>query len=208
MNTKHKGGFSLIEVNLAILIAALGLMMLFQLFPIGLRQSVQSESDLRQTTFANALFEEINANIRGHIVEILPPRKPILDDVVKWNNPDEFWKVAIKDLGFPASFQNIVNFSQLQAESVNLKADLLNTGRNAGPNPDLYFAVREGVDHIDNGRILIPPQVIVRVRVVQNNNGRSPNSYIVSVASTDAPYPAFLHNRQVYNREYYYQRRP
>jgi len=195
-------GFSLIEVNLAILIAALGLLMLFQLFPIGLRQSVQSESDLKQTTFANALFEEINANIRGNIT--LGGVNQILDDVLNWNDVHEFWKCATEGLGFPRNLTTLENFGQLAGiKSTNLRDDLQIRANNS-----LYFAVREERTETNTQRMQIPPQVLIRVREVSNNGGRLPNSYVVSVASTDAPFPAFLHNRQVYSREFYYQRRP
>ena len=216
MRTKQNGGFSLIEVNLAILIAALGLLMLFQLFPIGLRQSVQSESDLKQTAFANALFEEINANIRGNIVDRMNTQ--IFDDVKIWNNPNLFWKHAVEGMGLPAELQSLQTFGQIEGsakvKSDNLKRDLNQRGIGAAPNPNLFFAVREDAVPHDGARIHVPPQAVIRLRVVQNNApaygqpGRGPNSYLVSVASTDAPYPAFVHNRQVYSREFYYQRRP
>ena len=56
-------GFSLIEVNMAILIAAGGLLALFTLFPVGLRQSEMSSEDLYQATYASSIFQMLSGNI-------------------------------------------------------------------------------------------------------------------------------------------------
>jgi type II secretory pathway pseudopilin PulG len=70
-------GFSLIEVNMAILIAAGGLLALFTLFPVGLRQSEMSSEDLYQATYASSIFQMLSGNIAT------------ISNIDDWNNPDE-----------------------------------------------------------------------------------------------------------------------
>ena len=55
-------GFSLIEVNVAILLVAVGLMALFALFPEGLRLSGEARNDTRQAAFAELALSMIEAN--------------------------------------------------------------------------------------------------------------------------------------------------
>jgi len=45
--------FSLIEVNMAVFVLAVGILALMSLFPAGLRESLQSRADLRQAMFAD-----------------------------------------------------------------------------------------------------------------------------------------------------------
>ena len=82
-----KTGFSLIEVNMAILIAAGGLLSLFSLFPGGLRHSVMSQEDIYQSTFASSLLDVVSANVKK------------IEDVKQWNDPATFWKYAVGNLG-------------------------------------------------------------------------------------------------------------
>ena len=53
MNTKKKTGFSLIEVNMAIFVMATGILSIAVLYTMGLRESVQSQSDFKQVMFAD-----------------------------------------------------------------------------------------------------------------------------------------------------------
>lgn len=56
-----KHGFSLIEVNMAVFVMAVGVLALAALYPLGLRESVQSADDLRQSMFADALLNAATA---------------------------------------------------------------------------------------------------------------------------------------------------
>ena len=67
--TGWRGGFSLVEVCLAILVVALGLLSIFGLFPSGLRASESATADTRAGLFA----EEAFAAIRGKAAEITSP---------------------------------------------------------------------------------------------------------------------------------------
>lgn len=60
---RGRRGFSLIEVNLAIVVVAGGLLALFALFPAGLRMSVSAVSDTRQAMFADAVLSSLAGKI-------------------------------------------------------------------------------------------------------------------------------------------------
>lgn len=48
-----RSGFSLIEVNMAVFVLAIGVLSMAVLYPLGLRESVQSQADLKQSMFAD-----------------------------------------------------------------------------------------------------------------------------------------------------------
>jgi len=53
MNKKKKNGFSLIEVNMAIFVMATAVLAIAALYPMGLRESIQSQTDFKQVMFAD-----------------------------------------------------------------------------------------------------------------------------------------------------------
>jgi len=55
-------GFSLVEVCLAILVVAIGLLAVFGLFPMGLRASEDASASTRTALFAQTIFNGIRAN--------------------------------------------------------------------------------------------------------------------------------------------------
>ena len=61
---RPRAGFSLVEVALALIVAAGGLLAIFGVFPISLRQSANSRGDMGQMTFASTVLETIAGNIR------------------------------------------------------------------------------------------------------------------------------------------------
>lgn len=48
-----RSGFSLIEVNMAVFVLAVGILSMAVLYPLGLRESMQSQSDIKQSMFAD-----------------------------------------------------------------------------------------------------------------------------------------------------------
>ena len=56
LRRKNNNGFSLIEVNMAVFVMAIGIVGLLSLFPAGLRESMQSRADLKQAMFAEYLL--------------------------------------------------------------------------------------------------------------------------------------------------------
>jgi Tfp pilus assembly protein PilV len=49
----RNSGFSLIEVNMAVFVLAVGILSMAVLYPLGLRESMQSQSDIKQSMFAD-----------------------------------------------------------------------------------------------------------------------------------------------------------
>jgi Tfp pilus assembly protein PilV len=48
-----RSGFSLIEVNMSVFVLAIGVLSMAVLYPLGLRESIQSQADLKQSMFAD-----------------------------------------------------------------------------------------------------------------------------------------------------------
>lgn len=61
MVKQTNAGFSLIEVNMAIFIMAVGIMSMVALFPLGLRESTQGSADLKQSMFADYVLNQVVA---------------------------------------------------------------------------------------------------------------------------------------------------
>jgi prepilin-type N-terminal cleavage/methylation domain-containing protein len=59
---RRRGGFSLIEVTIALLVVGVGLVALLGLFPVGLRESGLATADTTQSIFANRVLNAIHAN--------------------------------------------------------------------------------------------------------------------------------------------------
>ena len=60
-HTHRKAGFSLMEVNMAVFVMAVGIMSLVGLFPLGLRESYQGKADLQQAMFADYALNQLVA---------------------------------------------------------------------------------------------------------------------------------------------------
>lgn len=59
--TTARGGFTLIEINLTLLVIGVGLVALLGLFPVGLRQANLATADTAQSTFADHVFSVLRA---------------------------------------------------------------------------------------------------------------------------------------------------
>jgi prepilin-type N-terminal cleavage/methylation domain-containing protein len=64
VTVKRKAGFSLIEVNLAIFIISIGMLTLFSLFPMGLRQVGDANAATQEALFADYVLSTIRAEAR------------------------------------------------------------------------------------------------------------------------------------------------
>jgi len=60
-----RGGFTLIEVSLAVLVVGIGLLSVFSLFPSGLRSGEDAAADTRAGMFATVILEGMRANAAG-----------------------------------------------------------------------------------------------------------------------------------------------
>ena len=58
MRKKLKAGFSLMEVNMAIFVMAVGILSAVALFPLGLRESTQGQADITQAMFSDYLLNQ------------------------------------------------------------------------------------------------------------------------------------------------------
>lgn len=54
-----KQGFSLIEVNMAIFVMAIGVMSVIALYPLGMRESRQGQDDLQQSMLADRILNQL-----------------------------------------------------------------------------------------------------------------------------------------------------
>ena len=97
---RRRAGFSLVEVALALIVAAGGLLAVFGVFPVSLRQSQMSRSDMNETGFASALLQTLGGNIRD------------IDDIAVWNDPKEFWKAAARGSGLNETITDAANGSK------------------------------------------------------------------------------------------------
>jgi type II secretory pathway component PulJ len=57
--TPSSAGFSLMEVNMAVFVMAVGILSLVALFPLGLRESIQGKQDLQQSMFADYALNQL-----------------------------------------------------------------------------------------------------------------------------------------------------
>ena len=85
----------LIEVNMAILVAAGGLLSIISYFPLGLRQGVMAKADMSESMFANSFFETISENVKR------------IENVAEWNNIDRFWQAAVEGTGIERNLKTI-----------------------------------------------------------------------------------------------------
>ena len=225
---RRRHGFSLIEVNMALLVAAGGMLAIFGLFPGALRQSINAQTDTTQITFASSLLETISANVRS------------IDDIGKWNDPAEWWKIASNGTGLSNSMKAISSFKSDSSFSpmTRLVVEDYDT-QSFGDDRycQVWYVGNETDDPNDRknpreSELAKPMQYLIRivrqmrpVRVVTSNsaNGNSqsanlgtsedasillPHRYIVSVISTDSGSPSAYIHEQVSSQEYVFLSRP
>lgn len=66
MKNKKKSGFSLIEVNMAVLVIGLGILVLFGLFPAGLREGENGMVDTHCALFAESVLEGLRGEVHNN----------------------------------------------------------------------------------------------------------------------------------------------
>ena len=121
----RRQGFSLIEVALALMVVAVGLLSVFGVFPVSLRSSQMARSDLSGSAFASSLLQTIGGNIRG------------IDDIRIWNDPYSFWEAAAAGTGLPEEITDQKNGSRHVRDLLENKAKKGQwTGRANGSNGD------------------------------------------------------------------------
>lgn len=81
-----RAAFSLIEVNVALLVIGGGMLSLFTLFPAGLRMSTAALSDTRQALFADNFFSYFEDGLQT------------IQKRADWQNVQTFWRAAQQGL--------------------------------------------------------------------------------------------------------------
>lgn len=228
-----RSGFSLIEVALALVVAAGGLLSVFSLFPLGLRQSANTKSDLTQFTFANTVLETIAGNVSQ------------IDDIATWNDPESWWAIAVAGTGLPGKSQLI------SAKDMYNKYD---SSKNGGkwdstveykgfpsiatveiargstvPNGKAWYVGQELDEFPDVpglSEIACPPQYLIRLFQVESKISTGlrddvdsslaednvtvyrPCRYVVSLISSDHLAPNIFTHELIYSQEFSFLHRP
>lgn len=55
---KSRAGFSLMEVNMAVFVLSVGILSMIVLYPLGLRESMQGQADIKQSMFADYMLNQ------------------------------------------------------------------------------------------------------------------------------------------------------
>ena len=218
--TRREGGFSLVEVALALMVAAGGMVAVFALFPASMRQTVSARVDMKGSLFASTVLETIAGNVRQ------------IDDIAVWNNPQKWWEIAANGLDI-----DLPSWSQSKTAEDFRKASQSDDGGSTGFSPAtvdvaVNYPAPSKIDKFYKDTIRyfgreesevtpgspIPPQYLVRFETIKrkalNKNGGEidnaffPNRYLVSVISSPDASPQIFVHEQIYAQEYYFVHRP
>ncbi|MBR1836868.1 MAG: hypothetical protein IJ783_06230 [Kiritimatiellae bacterium] len=162
---RRRAAFSLIEVCLALVVVGGGLVAVFSLFPIGLRQGAQSRGDLSQASFASALLETISARARQ------------IDDLATWEDAEKWWSAVVKDTNLAGNsyrLQKGKSFSSNSSYSLRAReaagagsngSDDVNYNGASGNNVFWYVCREEDKPDFSSAarNFVLPPQFLVRV---------------------------------------------
>ena len=173
-----RGGFSLVEVALALTVAAGGMIAVFGLFPAGLRQGSNSNRDLVGSSFAGATLAAIAGNVSS------------IDDIATWNKPSEWWARAIENTNLPKwsdgkapdSFRSDNSMFRPNVSKVAQSV----TNNASGANGSIwFFADDDGKRDVDASGIALPPHYIIRLVRVRRRprplDWRSVRGYVNAV---------------------------
>ncbi len=170
---RARAGFSLIEVSLALVVAAGGLLSIFALFPVSLRQSKMAERDMSENAFATTLLETMAGNAR------------MIDDVAVWNNPDAFLRAALGNTGLLNSatklrgkklhqdFEKVWNKSETRGDELSLSPDTVSVAAGYEEPDDgecIWYVGREDFETDDpssDDKLVLPPQFLIRFAVIR-----------------------------------------
>ena len=190
-----KDAFSLIEVNLAILVAAGGLLAMISYFPLGLRQGVMAQEDMAQATFANSFFETVAENVRR------------IESVGEWDNIGRFCAKAMKGIdGTLGTIQQAESGVSIATAEI-----FSNSGVYAGNAAKFRYFWREEskAKTGSGGALALPPQFIARVVKIEDaSSSPMPARYRITLISSGQPPPAVYHDNLLYHAEFYFNRRP
>lgn len=155
INGGGRGGFSLVEVALALTVAAGGMVAIFGLFPAGLRQGANSNRDLVGSSFAGAALSAIAGNVAA------------IDDVQVWNDPKEWWKRAVENTNLPgwSSGKEPKNFRGDTSVFLPNRSKVHSKARDnaSGESGVWFFSDDDGQRDVKTEGVALPPHYIVRL---------------------------------------------
>ncbi len=79
----RRSGFSLIEVNMAVFVLAIGILSMAVLYPLGLREGMQSQADLKQSMFADYVLSVAVAAASKETLKTFDAIKVAIENEVK-----------------------------------------------------------------------------------------------------------------------------
>ncbi len=191
-----KSAFSLIEVNMAILVAAGGLLSIISYFPLGLRQGVMAKADMSESMFANSFFETISENVKR------------IENVAEWNNIDRFWQAAVEGTGIERNLKTIQAAKSSNMSEATKQLFYKFNGPSGANSPIRYVWREEPKPSPESSPMILPPQFLIRIVKIKNTNDNFPVRYGVTLVSSDQPPPAIYHENAIYHAEFYFNRRP
>ncbi len=217
---RREGGFSLVEVALALMVAASGMVAVFALFPASMRQTVSSRVDMKGALFASTVLETIAGNVRQ------------IDDIKVWNNPQKWWAIAINGFdqtglgssqlawnrGYTAEqFRDAAKNSDsglgdFSPATVDVAISYPDMAQNDTYKETIRYFGREETELTPGSPV--PPQYLIRFETIKRDaygvggSSRVPNRYLVSVVSSPAASPQIFVHEQIYAQEYYFVHRP
>ncbi len=89
----HRGGFTLVEVSLALLVMAVGVLGAFALFPHALAESQRASAETQASIFAETVFQTLRARAQSNwnsvnsSFSILGPGTGLLGTPAVWSEP-------------------------------------------------------------------------------------------------------------------------
>lgn len=128
MTAKHgrgREGFSLVEVNLALLVVGIGLISLLGLFPIGLRQGNMAISDTAQAAFADLALSRLHANALT------------ITNWTRWSSDDNFTADMLKDTGLEVGGEKKLSNYLVPDGTIRYRLQIANC---RGTDPTLKYA--------------------------------------------------------------------
>ena len=210
-------GFSLVEVALALMVAATGMLAVFALFPASMRQTVSARTDMKGALFASTVLETIAGNVRQ------------IDDIAVWNNPQKWWAIAVNELfeGDDKAKNTLKWANSYTASEFRSAARGGNNGNDdfSPATVDVAINYNADADYKDVIRYFgreedevkpgspIPPQYLIRFETIRRKTPGAaetvlPNRYLVSVVSSPKASPQIFIHEQIYAQEYYFVHRP
>lgn len=215
--TDNRSGFSLVEVALALVIAAGGLLAIFGVFPVALRQSAMSTADTVEAAFGTSALESLAGNIAR------------IDDIKVWNDYDKFWKRAVEGTGLEPTLHPASELNRSYKSSHREQEG--QSGTTSGPfspatvevaksvSADVWYAGREETasdartearNRVEN-KLILPPQYLIRLKRFRQETSDGwirPNVYRISIVSSNLGKPQIYIREPLYSRDFYFMPRP